>query len=453
MDTVDGADDRLPMRSHGFELPLHPLQVISWIIFGIDLFAFCFICLSLLDGVKLQAISAVLYGGSAVVLVSSTVKATKCNPADPHIFEQEELKETGLQVAEEKGLPYCTICEIPVVSRSKHCKICNKCVDIFDHHCIWLNNCVGAANYRAFAVVISSLGSMTVLILGTCTYLLLDLAEHPEDFDRRLVEIAWLTWLSSDDAFWLLLGLLIFNVPLLLLDAQLLILHAFLASQDMTTFEYITNKRSLQKESGEGNSETKGADEATTAPPKAGGDASKALPSALDWIVFARCGCSKRKGKTKKVHSIEDSQEQQAVSGTRANADGSPWTASGTATSSSPETLIADGWPVDHSGFHKQAPAGSGPALTGIVGVPRPEGAGASAEAPCFACGDIGCGLCQAGKVRREGLPSDKAIAASAGELSRALEEAEAAVETRCLAAPAGSNAFVETTPGQVRAS
>ncbi|SOV76615.1 palmitoyltransferase, putative [Plasmodium sp. gorilla clade G3] len=46
-------------------------------------------------------------------------------------------------------LPYCQICDIYQILRSKHCQVCKRCVRTFDHHCPWINNCV-AENNRSF---------------------------------------------------------------------------------------------------------------------------------------------------------------------------------------------------------------------------------------------------------------------------------------------------------------
>ncbi|KOB60448.1 hypothetical protein PFHG_02210 [Plasmodium falciparum HB3] len=46
-------------------------------------------------------------------------------------------------------LPYCKICDVYQILRSKHCQMCKRCVRTFDHHCPWINNCV-AENNRSF---------------------------------------------------------------------------------------------------------------------------------------------------------------------------------------------------------------------------------------------------------------------------------------------------------------
>jgi len=65
-------------------------------------------------------------------------------------------------------MPFCTMCDVPVFSRSKHCRACSKCVDVFDHHCMWLNNCVGGQNYRAFFVTVSAVAAMIGIIEACC---------------------------------------------------------------------------------------------------------------------------------------------------------------------------------------------------------------------------------------------------------------------------------------------
>ncbi|XP_038892933.1 protein S-acyltransferase 18 [Benincasa hispida] len=51
---------------------------------------------------------------------------------------------------------FCSLCNFEVQRHSKHCRTCNRCVEGFDHHCRWLNNCVGKKNYTTFFLLMIS---------------------------------------------------------------------------------------------------------------------------------------------------------------------------------------------------------------------------------------------------------------------------------------------------------
>jgi len=133
---------------------------------------------------------------------------------------------------------------------------------------MWLNNCVGSANYRAFAVTISSVAAMLGIVVGSLAYLLLDYWAESDALEERICMIFFLESLPKE----VLLGVLIFmcvvNVPLLLLDTQLVLLHVFLTSQNFTTYEYIMRKQESKVQT---------------------------LPRCMDWIVYAICGKKKKK--------------------------------------------------------------------------------------------------------------------------------------------------------------
>jgi len=279
-------EETLPMRAHGFERPFHPLQVLSWIVFSVNVLLFLIFGFPLVDTDVAKVSIAICYATSVLVVVLATIKATNCDPADPHVRLQDvDLKTEGCE-----SMPFCTLCSVPVYARSKHCRACNKCIHVFDHHCMWLNNCIGAANYRAFAVVVSSVAAMIGIVLGTCLYLLVDYLFNGDAFEDRLEGIAIFRYVPKETFLGVLVFMVFVNGPLFVLDMQLVILHAFLSSQHLTTYEYIMNKRNMQLE------EPDYEEAVETRPPRL-----KTLPSCMDWIVFARCGTKRRGSKSKDV--------------------------------------------------------------------------------------------------------------------------------------------------------
>eukprot|EP00929_Paragymnodinium_shiwhaense_P097365 TRINITY_DN59079_c0_g1_i1.p1 TRINITY_DN59079_c0_g1~~TRINITY_DN59079_c0_g1_i1.p1 ORF type:complete len:524 (+),score=121.21 TRINITY_DN59079_c0_g1_i1:144-1715(+) len=272
--------DESAVRRHGFEMPLHPLQVVGFVVFGFDVFVYAFFGLPLLASSGALPVIAVAYAVSVVSLVIAALRATLCDPSDPRLFGRGDAtsKEGDLEF-----LPYCTICSVPVNPRSKHCRECNKCVDVFDHHCMWLNNCVGAANYGAFFGTISSVAAMTSILLATCLFLFLDFILNPASFEERVPDVDVFRDIPQELSIVVLVLLVLLNTPLFLLDVQLLVLHCFLMSQQLTTYEYIQQKRDEQDAREAGQSSYRTDDRKPVS-------VSRSIMRKLDWIVFCRCG-------------------------------------------------------------------------------------------------------------------------------------------------------------------
>jgi len=236
----------LRMRSNGFASPLHPFQVGSWIVFGFDVLTFATFCVPLLDELPHVLGVYALFITSVVVLVWSAYAATGCNPADPYIYTKAEKIPEEIQ----DTFPQCTICNSSVQPTSKHCRTCDKCVAQFDHHCKWLNNCIGKDNYHAFATAISSVVVMTGIMLATLVYLLY--SHFTEDGDGVVSKNLEERYGGMPDSLALVIFfiLIVINLPLLLLDMQLLLFHIFLTSRGLTTHEYVIQK-AQREESGD----------------------------------------------------------------------------------------------------------------------------------------------------------------------------------------------------------
>lgn len=323
-----------PIRLNGFERPFHPLQVLSWIVFGADVISFCVFVIPLIRAAIAKLAIATSFAISVGVLVLAAVKATGKDPADPHI----RLQDMQLKNEDVECLPFCTMCNTSVFPSSKHCRACNKCINSFDHHCMWLNNCIGQRNYHAFTVCIGSVAVMTSIVLSTCAYLIKEYFDDEGALEPRLKEGFLVPGMPTEAVLGILIAISVVNLPLLTLDMQLVILHTFLASQNLTTYEYIMNKCSDEDEQEEAPSHTECADPAASietpasssdAPaPGAAADAvaaqsaaaaqsagtrqgwrrlkgMKTLPRCMDWIVFVRCGRSRRSPKKDKIQNIE----------------------------------------------------------------------------------------------------------------------------------------------------
>eukprot|EP00918_Siedleckia_nematoides_P052284 GHVU01114263.1.p1 GENE.GHVU01114263.1~~GHVU01114263.1.p1 ORF type:complete len:389 (+),score=72.07 GHVU01114263.1:403-1569(+) len=235
------------MRKNGFERPFNLLQVISWVVFFLNVLLFYPVIVVSLPVAALVC-CAVLYSISAAGVLGCAIVCTKMDPRDPNIFltmfPSQEHPRSDSAVSELEAperLPTTLECELcgKIESRTKHCRACNKCVSEYDHHCKWLNNCIGRENYRQFLLLLFFVGAMTIISVCMALYTIIGQAVG------GLVEIYWKEYYGgySDVALYSLSSLIIIiNLPLMILNFQLVFLHIYLVRNDMTTYDYITGR-------------------------------------------------------------------------------------------------------------------------------------------------------------------------------------------------------------------
>ncbi|XP_039359007.1 palmitoyltransferase ZDHHC1 isoform X6 [Mauremys reevesii] len=137
-------------RRNGWSWPLHPFQIIAWLLY---LF-FALIGFGILVPLLPHHWVPAGYICPGVFFICHLVvhfTAVSIDPADANVRENKYLgqlatfsRDQHAHVIENR---HCHVCDVDVSSKSKHCGTCNKCVCGFDHHCKWLNNCVGERNY------------------------------------------------------------------------------------------------------------------------------------------------------------------------------------------------------------------------------------------------------------------------------------------------------------------
>ncbi|XP_050778929.1 palmitoyltransferase ZDHHC1 isoform X5 [Gopherus flavomarginatus] len=169
-------------RRNGWSWPLHPFQIIAWLLY---LF-FALIGFGILVPLLPHHWVPAGYICPGVFFICHLVvhfTAVSIDPADASVRENKYLgqlatfsRDQHAHVIENR---HCHVCDVDVSSKSKHCGTCNKCVCGFDHHCKWLNNCVGERNYWLFlnSVVSAILG--LVLLLLIAFYVLVEFFVNP----------------------------------------------------------------------------------------------------------------------------------------------------------------------------------------------------------------------------------------------------------------------------------
>ncbi|VYS61528.1 unnamed protein product [Arabidopsis thaliana] len=288
-------------RRHGWQRPLHPLQIVGAVIYSVLVAAF-YVFLGFFLGNRIAVI--VLLSVFSSVAVSVIVLFVRCTAIDPtdktsakkkrkdkskgvlmklrvkvvlsqvvvRFFRRLERKilrnflrrtyldpwKSSVQLEpllpfplvmkdddsvtpdpkEEDDISYCSLCDLEVKRSSKHCRTCNRCVEGFDHHCRWLNNCVGKKNYTTFILLMVFVLLMLIIEGGTA------LAVFVRCFvDRKGMEMELKRRLYVEFPQWALATI---SIILVLFTAygsaamgQLFLFHVVLIRKGMRTYDYI----------------------------------------------------------------------------------------------------------------------------------------------------------------------------------------------------------------------
>ncbi|NXJ09065.1 ZDHC1 palmitoyltransferase, partial [Odontophorus gujanensis] len=251
-------------RRNGWSWPLHPFQIITWLLYLFFALVGFGILVPLLPLHWLPA-GYICPGVCFICHLVVHLTAVSIDPADAKVREKNYLGPLATfnrnQHAHVIENHHCHVCDVNVSARSKHCGSCNKCVRGFDHHCKWLNNCVGERNYWFFlnSVVSAILGLGLLLLIAFYVFVeffinptMLRSDHHYEGLKNHTdvwfvflpavpVETRAPAILFSAGTF-ILLGLV--TVSLL---GHLLTFHIYLRWNKLTTYEYILQQRAQQE--------------------------------------------------------------------------------------------------------------------------------------------------------------------------------------------------------------
>lgn len=141
-DNLGANEYRKDRRLHGFQLPLHPLQVAGWVAILIFLCASHVLIIPVLPVAIQPTFYSILTGLFGIHVVAHVV-AVVTDPADKELRRIStrqvvpEFDRAKHAHVIENGR--CHLCNIKTTSnRTKHCSVCNKCVGRFDHHCTFI---------------------------------------------------------------------------------------------------------------------------------------------------------------------------------------------------------------------------------------------------------------------------------------------------------------------------
>ncbi|XP_065589460.1 palmitoyltransferase ZDHHC1 [Cyrtonyx montezumae] len=251
-------------RRNGWSWPVHPFQIITWLLYLFFALVGFGILVPLLPLHWLPA-GYICPGVCFIYHLVVYLTAVSIDPADAKVREKNYLGPLATfnrnQHAHVIENHHCHVCDVNVSASSKHCGSCNKCVRGFDHHCKWLNNCVGERNYWFFlnSVVSAILGLGLLLLIAFYVFVeffinptMLRSDRHYEGLKNRTdvwfvflpavpVETRAPAILFSAGTF-ILLSLV--TVSLL---GHLLIFHIYLRWNRLTTYQYILQQRAQQE--------------------------------------------------------------------------------------------------------------------------------------------------------------------------------------------------------------
>ncbi|KAG3098137.1 hypothetical protein PI124_g16950 [Phytophthora idaei] len=153
--------------------------------------------------------------------VTMAIAAVGVVKAAPDIKASSELLSSHPVVAK------CRDCgRAALTPDTRHCSTCNKCIPGYDHHCTYLNTCIGTRNYPLFVGLLSC----SILLLVTqqivTGYAVSCLLASGQDNDKnsRAVMLCVLSVLPLLELFFLVV---------------LGTFHLYIASQGLTTYEWL----------------------------------------------------------------------------------------------------------------------------------------------------------------------------------------------------------------------
>ncbi|NXK56085.1 ZDHC1 palmitoyltransferase, partial [Chauna torquata] len=251
-------------RRNGWSWPLHPFQIIAWLLYLFFALVGFGILVPLLPLHWLPA-GYICPGVCFIYHLVVHLTAVSIDPADANVREKNYLGPLATfnrnQHAHVIENHHCHVCDVNVGAKSKHCGTCNKCVCGFDHHCKWLNNCVGERNYWFFLnSVLSAILGLGLLLLVAC-YVFVEFFINPmmlrSDQHYEVLKNhtdVWFVFLPAAPVETRAPAILVSAGTFILLSlvtvfllGHLLTFHIYLMWNKLTTYEYILQQRPQQE--------------------------------------------------------------------------------------------------------------------------------------------------------------------------------------------------------------
>ena len=231
------------IRRHGLQWPLHPLQVLGWVLIGSFIALF-----GLFSGPFLKSpviyILPCIFGALVVLSLLLHAVVTRSDASDPGMFIRppEAAWREGPQSPRQKS---CDTCRAFVDQGSHHCRRCNRCVLGFDHHCVWLNTCIGSLNHRKFVACVGSSCATMALQFAIALYQFVDTFGDAQFYADRFADI----YGGSLRTFQIIAGVSAGSTLTVVgFLVYLFLLHLYLIAVGKTTYQAIMEQRARRRE-------------------------------------------------------------------------------------------------------------------------------------------------------------------------------------------------------------
>uniref|UniRef100_UPI0035902C35 palmitoyltransferase ZDHHC1-like n=1 Tax=Myxine glutinosa TaxID=7769 RepID=UPI0035902C35 len=201
----DSAQSTRHSRINGWSWPLHPFQILAWLVF------FYFVVIAFAIFVPLLPYQWKPAGYICISLAMCYhavvhIATISVDPADLNVRIKKSYRNPipAFDRSKHKHVIenlHCHLCSVDVGPKSKHCSNCNKCIASFDHHCKWLNNCVGQRNYWLFINTVTSALLTLFFLLAVLLYIFIQYFREPHilrtdsHFSRVNDSDTWLVFL------------------------------------------------------------------------------------------------------------------------------------------------------------------------------------------------------------------------------------------------------------------
>jgi len=234
------------MKINGFSCPLNWQQMLTWLIFFLNIITY-YTFTSILYAyntslyISLNVVFALL---SFLVFITGLI-ATIIDPTDK-LFKIELKKRKNLQGTEEnytieisKKHDFCVLCRSNINSNSKHCRICDKCVDKFDHHCNWLNNCIGEKNYKYFYLLLIFVEISLLFNVCVYSYAFVLYIKRTEETEKVFTRITRHRGVNLISCVIISMIMAVIDLAISMNIKYLIYTHTWLRCNNLTTYEYI----------------------------------------------------------------------------------------------------------------------------------------------------------------------------------------------------------------------
>ncbi|KAK4406871.1 protein S-acyltransferase 18 [Sesamum angolense] len=135
-------------------------------------------------------------------------------------------------------ISFCSLCDFEVYRYSKHCRTCNRCVEGFDHHCRWLNNCVGKKNYTTFILLMIFVLVMLMVEGGTAVAVFVRCFADSKSIEQELNKRHYVKFPRGVLAALSVILVLLTTYSTAALG-QLFFFHVLLIRKGISTYDYI----------------------------------------------------------------------------------------------------------------------------------------------------------------------------------------------------------------------